>query len=182
MVTPIESAPQPTKVTSEGRVAKLFGLEGENWARHANPLSVWTRFAVLPLLALSIWSRDWIGWWCLAPIVASLVFMMVNPLLFPKPRSTRNWASKCVFGERVWSERNTVPVPDQFTARVPNVTYAIQIAGFALLTFGLVRLDVVDTVAGLVIVLIAKAWFLDRQVLLFEDMKGRHPQYASWDY
>lgn len=121
-----------TKATGEQRVAKLFGLEGESWARHANPVSVWTRFAVLPLLALSVWSRDWIGWWCLAPIHASLVFMVVNPRLFAKPRSTRNWASKCVFGERVWSERNTVPPPAQFTARVLNVTYAFQFAGLAL--------------------------------------------------
>jgi uncharacterized membrane protein len=65
---------------------------------------------------------------------------------------------------------------------VPNVTYAIQIAGFALLAYGLVRLDVVDTIAGVVIIQAAKAWYLDRQVLLFEDMKGRHPQYARWDY
>ncbi|MEV4315663.1 DUF6653 family protein [Actinocrispum sp. NPDC049592] len=48
--------------------------------RHANPISVWTRFAVLPLLAVSIWSRDWIGWRSLVPIVLSLVFMMVNPV------------------------------------------------------------------------------------------------------
>jgi len=33
-----------------------------------------------------------------------------------------------------------------------------------------------------VILQVAKAWYLDRQVLLFMDMKGRHPQYASWDY
>ena len=44
-----EAPPQPsTKVTSEQRVAKLFGLEGDNWTRHANPVSVWTRFAVVP--------------------------------------------------------------------------------------------------------------------------------------
>ena len=34
-------------------VTKLFGLEGDRWLRHANPVSVWTRFAVLPLLALA---------------------------------------------------------------------------------------------------------------------------------
>jgi hypothetical protein len=28
----------------------------------------------------------------------------------------------------------------------------------------------------------AKAWFLDRMVLLFEDMKARDPDYASWEY
>jgi uncharacterized protein DUF6653 len=182
METPVAPASESAKVTSEQRVAKLFGLEGDSWARHANPVSVTTRFAVLPLLALSIWSRDWIGWWCLVPVALSLVFMMVNPLLFPKPRSTRNWASKGVFGERVWSERTTVTPPRQFSTGVLNVTYAIQVVGAAVLTYGLVRLDVVDTVAGLVILQTAKAWYIDRQVLLFEDMKARHPRYASWEY
>ena len=97
-------------------------------------------------------------------------------------RSTRNWASKGVFGERVWSERTTVPVPAQFTARVLNVTYAIQIVGAAALTYGLVRLDLLATVTGLVIMQTAKAWFIDRQVLLYEDMKTRHAEYASWEY
>jgi hypothetical protein len=42
------------KVTTATKIAKLFGLQGEAWMRHANPVSVWTRFAVLPLLAVSI--------------------------------------------------------------------------------------------------------------------------------
>jgi hypothetical protein len=172
----------PTKVTSETRVAKLFGLEGESWARHANPVSVGTRFAVLPLLALSIWSRDWIGWWCLLPIALSLVFMMINPVLFPKPRSTRNWASKGVFGERVWSERIKVAVPAQFTTAPLTATYAFQLVGAIVLAFGLVRLDLVETVAGVVLLLAAKAWYIDRQVLLFETMKAQHPPYAEWEY
>lgn len=172
----------PSKLTSEQRVAKLFGLEGDGWERHANPISVWTRFAVLPLLTISIWSREWIGWWSLVPIALSLVFMMVNPLLFPRPRSTRNWASKGVFGERVWAERTAVGVPPQFTAAALSPTYAIQLAGAAVLAYGLVRLDAVDTVAGLVILLTAKAWYIDRQVLLFEDMKTRHPAYARWEH
>ena len=81
------TAPTPisprSRATFQGRVAKLFGLEGEKWMRHANPWSVGTRFAVLPLLALSVWSRDWIGWWSLIPITLSVVFLMTNPLLFP---------------------------------------------------------------------------------------------------
>lgn len=172
-----------TKVASEHRVAKLFGLEGETWIRHANPLSVWTRFAVLPLLTVSVWSRAWIGWWSLVPVALSLLFMMVNPLLFSKPRSTRNWASKGVFGERIWVERNQVTIPDQFKdSRVPTVTYACQIVGIAVLAWGLVELELVATVAGVLIVQSAKAWYIDRMVLLFEDMKTRHPEYAAWEY
>ena len=105
----------------------------------------------MPLLVVSIWSRDWIGWWCLVPVVVSLVFMMVNPLLFPKPRSTRNRASKAVFGERIWSQRLAVPVPEQFTTRVLNATYAIRSFGAAALAYGLVRLDLVATLTGVVI-------------------------------
>ena len=95
-------------------VTKLFGLEGERWMRHANPVSVWTRFAVLPLLALAVWSREWIGWWSLPAVALVLVFMMVNPLLFPPPRSTRHWASKGVFGERIWTDRDKAELPAQF--------------------------------------------------------------------
>lgn len=171
-----------TTTTGEERVARVFGLTGDNWTRHANPVSVVTRFAVLPLLALSIWSRDWIGWWSVVPVVLSLVFMMVNPLLFPKPRSTRNWASRGVFGERVWSQRTSVAVPAQFTPQVLRVTYAIQAAGAVAFGYGLVRLDVIATLTGLVILQTAKAWYIDRQVLLFEDMKQRHAEYAAWEY
>jgi len=182
MSTPAVTGAGTTKVTGEQRVAKVFGLTGDSWTRHANPVSVVTRFAVLPLLALSIWSRDWIGWWSLVPIVLSLVFMMVNPLLFPRPRSTRNWASKGVFGERVWSERNIVPIPAQFNVRVLRVTYALQTVGAAALAYGLVTFDLITTLTGLVILQSAKAWYIDRQVLLFEDMKQRHAEYASWEY
>jgi hypothetical protein len=163
-------------------VNKLFGLEGERWMRHANPASVWTRFAVLPLLALAVWSREWIGWWSLTAVALALVFMMVNPLLFPAPRSTRHWTSKGVFGERIWTERDTAELPPQFRSRVLSVTYAIQVVGMAVLVYGLVRFDLLATVSGIVITQTAKAWFIDRMVLLFEDMKTRHAGYAAWEY
>ena len=163
-------------------MARAFGLTGESWMRHANPASVWTRFAVLPLLAASIWSRDWIGWWSVIPIVLSLAFMVVNPRLFPEPRSTRNWASKGVFGERIWADRKTAEIPDQFRATVPNVTYAFQAVGMAALVYGLIALNIRDVITGIVIVQCAKAWFIDRMVLLFEDMKARRPEYAAWEH
>ena len=71
------------------------------------------------MLAISIWSRDWIGWWSLIPITLWLVFMMINPLLFPRPRSTKNWASRGVLGERIWADRSNVDLPEQF--RSPGV-------------------------------------------------------------
>ena len=178
------TAPAPSSAgTTDARLARLFGLQGDSCLRHANPISVWTRFAILPLLVLSIWSRVWIGWWSLVPVALTLVFMVVNPLLFPQPRSTRNWASRAVLGERVWTARDTASLPEQFRSTGPaNATYAFQLVGVAALTHGLVVLDPIITVTGLVLVQCAKVWFLDRMVLLFADVATRDPEYASWDY
>jgi uncharacterized membrane protein len=41
---------------------------------------------------------------------------------------------------------------------------------------------VLTVVAGIVIIQTAKTWYLDRMVLLFEDMKGSRPEYATWEY
>ena len=169
--------------TSERRVAKAFGLEGDKWMRHANPTSVWTRFAVLPMLAVAIWSYDWIGWWSLAPIGLVVVFMMINPLLFPEPSSTRHWASKAVFGERIWADRNDIDIPPQFRAsRVPTVATVFQGVGVVALGYGRIRLDVIAVVSGVLLTQLATCWYLDRMVLLFEEMKGRNPEYASWEH
>jgi hypothetical protein len=169
--------------TVDKKIARLFGLRDEHWMRHANPVSVWTRFAVVPLLVLAVWSRVWIGWWSVLAVVGALVFMVVNPLLFPVPRSTRNWASKGVLGERLWGERTTVTLPPQFRSpRVAWVTALWQVLGLAVLVYGLVRLDLVATLAGMALTQCAKAWYIDRAVLLFEDMKTRNPEYAAWEY
>ncbi len=75
-------------------------------------------------------------------------------MLCSEPRSTRNWAS---------------------------TSTAIQVAGVALLAYGLVGLDLLTVLAGLVLTQTAKAWYLDRMVLLYEDMKARSPEYAAWE-
>src|SRR5829696_9161136 len=118
----------------------------------------------------------------LAAVAVVLVFMMVNPLLFRESGSTRNWASMSVFGEHIWSDRDTVELPPQFvTSKVPAVAIAIQVAGVALLAYGLIELDLLTVAAGLVLAQTAKAWYLDRMVLLYEDMKTRNPEYAAWE-
>ncbi|SDY36775.1 hypothetical protein SAMN05660209_02719 [Geodermatophilus africanus] len=177
------TSPSPDAVTSDARLARLFGLRDDAWLRHANPVSVWVRFAVLPLILLSVWSRRWIGRRSLLALGASLVFTVVEPLLFPPPQSTRNWASRAVFGERIWTDRNAVDLPEQFrSTAVPNTTYAFQFAGLAAMARGLAVFDLRSVLGGLLLVQCAKAWFLDRMVLLFRTMAERDPQYASWEY
>jgi hypothetical protein len=50
------------------------------------------------------------------------------------------------------------------------------------LIYGLVILDPVAAITGTIMCQIAKLWYRDRMVLLFEAMKLRNPDYAAWDY
>ena len=87
-----------------------------------------------------------------------------------------------MFGQRIWTERGSVELPPQFRSKVLSVTYAIQVVGLAVLAWGLYQMHLLEVVSGLVILQTAKAWFIDRMVLLFEHMKGANPTYAAWEY
>ena len=176
----LEQAPSST---GDRKIAKAFGLEGEGWMRHANSASVWTRFTVLSLLSLAIWSRDWIGIWCLIPVACAVVWMYVNPLFFKAPKSTRNWASRAVLGERIWVDRDKLDLPEQFRSRASSlVANGYSTIGLGFLAYGLVDLNLLATVAGLLITHGGKAWYMDRVTLLYAEMKGRSREYASWEY
>ena len=65
------------------KIADFFQMTDDVWARHANPWSVWTRYMALPLLIMAIWSRVWLGWGSLMPIAIVLLWIWLNPRVFP---------------------------------------------------------------------------------------------------
>jgi len=159
----------------------LMGMNDATWKRHANPWSVWTRIPILPLLAVAIWSRVWIGWWSLVPITLLVLWTILNPRAFGVPSSTDNWASMATFGERVWLARKTQPIP-QHHARFSAVLNAVTALGMIPFVYGLVAYNALAVILGLVLIILGKLWFLDRMVWLYLDMKDRDPDYASWLY
>lgn len=158
---------------------RLMGMDAASWQRHANPLSVYTRYIALPLLALAIWSRVWIGWWSLLPVAAAIAWTWLNPRLFPVPASTRSWASRSVLGEQVWLRRKAIPIPPEHARAALLLSLANGLASLVVV-YGLICLDAVATVVGTMLVILMKTWFLDRMVWLFDTMAGAHPAYAEW--
>lgn len=57
-------------------------MSDEMWRRHANPWSVWTRFAAIPAFILAAWSRVWLGWWSLIPIGLVVAWLFLNVIVF----------------------------------------------------------------------------------------------------
>jgi len=167
-------------MTLESKIANLFRLTDENWMKHANPWSVWTRYSVLPLIVLAFWTRVWIGWWSAIPVVLSLAWLFFNPVLFNKARSTKNWASKSVLGERVWLNRDKQDVPE-YHKTLPVILNGVSSVGILLSIWAIVMLSVWPAILGISLAYIGKSWYLDRMVWLYEDMKHL-PEYESWLY
>jgi len=163
------------------RITKIFGLNDETWIQHSNPWSVWTRFFILPLLALSIWSHVWIGWYSLAAVFALIFWTWINPRFFGKPKTTKHWASKAVLGERVWLEKNKAPIAEHHL-RAIMILNIITGIGLPFLAWGLYELHIWSVLLGLTLVIFGKLWFLDRMVWVYEDMKHKSEEYLSWEY
>jgi len=166
-------------MTLERKLASAMSMDDATWLRHANPWSVWTRASVLPLVILAVWSRNWLGAWSWAAIVASLAWMWANPRVFRRPKTLDNWASRGVLGERVWLNRDIVPVPERHRI-VPHVLNGVTAVGAAFVLWGLIRLAVWPTLLGSVLIYCGKLWFLDRMVWLYEDMIVENERYRSW--
>jgi hypothetical protein len=158
---------------------RLFGMNERAWERHASPWSVWTRIASLPVLLLAIWSHAWLGVWALAPVALVMLWLWLNPRLFPAPARTDAWSAKATFGERVSLNRKSVPVPDHHV-RVAHILIAVSAAGFAVALVGALLNDLLMTISGGLVAWFSKMWFCDRMVWLYEDMKDKHPPYAAW--
>lgn len=169
-------------MTLERKISKIFKLTDENWMKHANPWSVWTRYSVLPIIIFSFWSRMWIGWWCLIPATLSILWMFFNPILFSKPKSTKNWASKAVLGERVYLNRDQVEIPEIHQNPIHKILNSTSSVGMILAIWAAVYYSIWDAILGVSLAYLGKSWFLDRMVWLYEDMKDKDETYKSWEF
>ncbi|MPZ96703.1 MAG: hypothetical protein GEU96_17775 [Propionibacteriales bacterium] len=64
--------------------------------RHSHPWSAWTRWLSTPLVLVPFWTRRWRH---AIPVAA---WMLVNPVVFPKPASDDAWPTRAMLGEEIW--------------------------------------------------------------------------------
>ena len=128
--------------------------------KHANPLSVWSRYSVLPIILFSFWSRIWIGWWCLIPAVLSLLWMFFNPIVFKKAKSTKNWASKAVLGERIYLNRDKIPLPPHHNTSFNTMLNIISSFGLLLSIWATTYYSIWVFILGTLITYFGKSCFL----------------------
>lgn len=154
-------------------------MDEKAWNRHSNPWSVYTRFTALPLISLAFWSREWIDVYSVILIAFSFLWVWINPRLFSIPSTTNNWASMGTFGERIYLNRQNeaIPVHHLTVCRSLQLLSAI---GLPIFIYGLYSLDIWILLLGNFWIMLFKAWFVDRMVWLYMDMKESNPTYRSW--
>jgi len=157
-------------MSRQNPIARAFGMDEDAWRRHANPWSVWTRFAAIPAAILAIWSREWIGWWALVPFALVVAWLFANTRVFAPVSTPDSWAAKGIFGERLWIE-DKGQMPAEHKAVLRRLVY-VGLAGFALMAWGLFALEVWPTVFGLTLTVLAQLWRIDRFGLLYEASQG----------
>ena len=141
------------------------------WSRHANPWSVYTRFAAIPAMIAAVWSREWFGWWALVPIAFVLAWLAINPFLFPPVDPSRGWTSKGIFGEQLWlTERERVPAS---LRRLLRSLIGVGLVGMVVLAWGLWRLHAWPTLYGATLIVLAQLWRIDRMGLLYDELAAR---------
>lgn len=147
---------------------RLMGMKDEVWLRHTNPWSVWTRVLTpLPLLALAIWSRTWIGGWAWLAVALVIAWTWFNPRAFPKPAKFDSWSAHGVLGERVWlRHRDKVAMHHKRVANALAVASGLGVLPFA---YGLWAFDLGFTSLGIVAISGGKMWFVDRMAWIWQD-------------
>jgi len=69
------------------------------FARHAHPLSAWSRWATTPLVLLPVWTRR------RSHALMVAIWFALNPVIFPKVSDERPWATRAMLGEELWISR-----------------------------------------------------------------------------
>lgn len=156
-------------MTIERRLAQLFRLDSKGWKRHANPLSVWSRYSVLLVFVSAIWLREFSAGLSILLFLLAICWMFINPLIFPKPNDLSGWASKAVMGEQIYLNRDNTSLPEHHQLPLYTILKLTASLGFILSFWAAYTYNITLCILAVLITYLAKSWFLDRMVWLYQD-------------
>ncbi|MGF1754314.1 hypothetical protein L4C33_12020 [Vibrio makurazakiensis] len=159
---------------------KAMSMDENTWNRHASPLSVYSRFTILPLFTGTLAIRDELGGYTVVVIAFIILWVWLNPRIFPAPKTTNNWASMVTFGERIYLKRNHENLIPQHHLTACRNLMVLQIIGLPFWLYGLYSMNLELMIFGALWLMVTKAWFVDRMVWLYQDVKDLNPEYQSW--
>lgn len=159
---------------------KLMSMDEKAWQRHSNPMSVYSRFTILPLFTMALAVRDVLGWWTLLALFVVSLWTWLNPRLFSAPTNTNNWASMGTFGERIYLNRQKEDLIPPHHLKMCRIIIALQVIGVPFWCFAVYTISYDLMLLSMLWLMFTKTWFVDRMVWLYQDVKDLNPVYLSW--
>jgi len=138
----------------------LTDILGEDfWARHTNPWSGYTRLPMGPVLLLGLYRRDW------RMVGLTLLYVVINPILFSEPESKDAWISRSVLGEQLWLEEGH----GVFEANLPGVLNGLNAVAYCYGLFGAYKRNPQTTALGGGVALTCKLVYLAILVRYYDE-------------
>lgn len=135
-------------------------LSDKTWERHANPWSGWTRVLSMPLIAFGLYYHNF---WILG---GAIIWLIVNPVLFSKPKSIDNWMSKGVLGEKLYYQNGK-----KFNKDLSTLLNVLNVPVFIFFLYFGWQGDLTALILSALLVMVIKFWFIDRMVGMYETQK-----------
>lgn len=130
------------------------------WDRHANPLSGWTRLLATPVLMAAIYLRR--------PrlLAATLLFLVVNPVLFPEPdeAATDDFMYRVVRAEEAWDDAGNAVLGLDY----PQVLNALNVGATVYALYAALRRRPLGTVLGTAATMGLKLWYVAELVRRYD--------------
>jgi hypothetical protein len=160
------------------KLESIMGMTDAVWARHTNPISVWSRIVSVPLPFVVIWFRDELGLMTIAVLAATAVWFWINPRLFPEPKSKSSWTSRSILGEQAWlrPDRPEPLVMHKFWAWT---TYILGGFGLMIATWALVVGSAIYLAIGSLLLMVSKTIFLAVMVRYLRHIRASCPAAAN---
>lgn len=141
--------------------SSLWGRVGDAfWERHASPWSAGTRVLASPVLMYAVYRRK------RRLLAATLAFLVVNPVLFPRPGRTDNWLSRGVLAEREWIRAGNPTVGRDY----PDVLNLLAAPTWLLAVYAAVRRRPIATVLATAAAMALKLWWIEEITRRTEDV------------
>lgn len=133
-------------------------LSDETWSKHANKWSGWTRVLLMPILGVGLFYHNWFI------LGLAVIWGIVNPLVYPQPKSVDNWMSMGVLGEQLYFKNGRKVKRD-----LPSLLNILNIPVFiAFLYFGW-KQNIEALILSALLLMTIKFWFIDRMSRLARD-------------
>ena len=130
-------------------------LSERTWSRHANPWSGWTRVLAMPMLGLGLYFHNW---WLLG---LTLLWTIINPVIFSAPKRVDNWMSRGVLGEQQYYSDKKYIKRD-----LPTLLNIINVVLGGLFVYVSWQQMLNEAILLGILVMVVKFWFVDRMAHL----------------